>query len=88
MFTKTLIAATMASLAVAAPIEQRQTSNVFGLISTHSGNPEVHLRSVVANGQRFWLGKESATYCPTIENLDCSTSMFLPYSQSFSNELP
>jgi len=76
MFTKTIIAATLASLAVAAPVEQRQTSNAFGMISTRSGSPEVHLRSVVANGQRFWIGKETATYCPTIENLDCATSTF------------
>ncbi|KAH8601932.1 hypothetical protein B0O99DRAFT_501190 [Bisporella sp. PMI_857] len=72
MFAKTFLAATVASLAVAAPVEQRQENSAFGLISTHSGNPNVHLRSIVANGQRFWIGKETATYCPVIENLDCS----------------
>lgn len=72
MLTKTLIAATLASIAVAAPVEQRQTSNAFSMISTHSGNPSVHLHSIVANGQRFWLGKMTATYCPVVPNVDCS----------------
>jgi len=80
MFTKTVIAATLATLAVAAPVEQRQSSNAFGMISTRSGNPNVHLRSVVANGQRFWLGKETATYCPEIEGLDCSQGTSPPHS--------
>ncbi|KAG9241595.1 hypothetical protein BJ878DRAFT_519883 [Calycina marina] len=74
MFTKTLLISTLSCLTIAVPVEQRQTNpNVFSMISTHSGDSSVHLRSIVASGQRFYIGKPTATYCPTVENLDCST---------------
>ena len=82
MFTKTFAVAALATIASAAPVEQRQASPAFGLISTRSGDINVHLRTIVANGQRFWLGKETATYCPEVEGLDCATGTSSPPSCS------
>lgn len=76
MHTQTILAATLASLCIAAPagVARRQTSSNFVMVSTHSGNENVHLRSIAANGERFWLGLATATFCPSdVSGLDCST---------------
>lgn len=79
MFTKSLLMAALASVAIAAPVAQRQDSNNnFVMIATHSGNSNVHLRSINANGQRFWLGKPSATYCPSESGVDCTNYSKFP----------
>lgn len=72
MYFTTFLASILATTALAAPLEQRDaTPGKFGMISTHSGNPNVHLRGIEASGQRFWLGRPTVTYCPS--NIDCSS---------------
>lgn len=45
--------------------------STFGLIASHSTSP-IHLQTVNANGQAFWVGKDTATYCPpNIEGINC-----------------
>ena len=53
------------------PLQSRQTTPTpFGLIAARSTTP-IHLQSVNANGQRFWIGKETATFCPSDVVPDC-----------------
>jgi hypothetical protein len=87
MYTKTFLTAVMASMSLAAPLEERQTSNSFVMIATHSGNTNVHLRGVEASQQRFWLGKDTTTYCPA-SVVDCSHfSKFLLLSSDLYQDL-
>ncbi|CAG8960619.1 hypothetical protein HYFRA_00013497 [Hymenoscyphus fraxineus] len=66
MFVKSLIAATLAGLASAAPLVARQeTIDTVGIIAIHSTSP-IHLSAVSENGLKFWVRKETATYCPTV----------------------
>ncbi|RKF64161.1 putative secreted protein [Erysiphe neolycopersici] len=41
----------------------------FVAVTTKSGDANVHLRAISANGQRFFIGKDTSTYCPLS---DCS----------------
>lgn len=62
--TATICLAGLTGLGVASPLSPRQETRArFSIIAAHSASP-VHLQSVVANGQGFWIGKETATYCP------------------------
>lgn len=81
MFTTTLLVAALATYATGAPVTERQTENArFVMIATHSGNSAVHLRGIEANGQRFWLGKDTATYCPESSSVPCDQySKFLSH---------
>lgn len=46
------------------PLESRQsTLNPFSLVAGRSGSP-IHLSAINANGERFWIGKKTASYCP------------------------
>ena len=46
------------------PVSSRQANpSPFGLVAARSTSP-IHLQTVNANGQRFWIGKDTATYCP------------------------
>jgi hypothetical protein len=74
MYTKNIIAAAFAGLAAAAPTA-RSTSDTLGLIATHSGNSNVHLRTINENGLKFWIGKDTSTYCPTQEGLTCPSKL-------------
>lgn len=62
MYTKTLIAATLAGLAVAAPVA-RDAVDTVGLIALRS-TTAIHLSTVSENGLKFWIHKDTATYCP------------------------
>jgi hypothetical protein len=84
MYTTSLFIAALASIAVAAPsiavaapMTESDTNVFFTMISTHSGDPNVHLRSIAANGQRFWLGKDTTTYCP-VDNAGVTCSYYSP----------
>lgn len=61
-------------LALASPLAPRQTADnppsAFGLIAARSGSP-IHLEGVNASGQAFWIGKETATYCPLTDQTLC-----------------
>ena len=55
-------------------IPAKKSSNTiidFGLIALHSASP-IHLSSINASGNKFWIGKDTTTYCPAINELDCS----------------
>ena len=53
------------------PRQSDETYIDFGLIAIHSASP-IHLSSINASGSKFWIGKDTATFCPVIEGLDCS----------------
>ncbi|KAB8446235.1 hypothetical protein FH972_025217 [Carpinus fangiana] len=74
MFSKVAVAASMASVALALPQGQAPVgdSGSFSLISSHSGDTSVHLRTINANGQGFWIGKPVSSYCPESTAVDCS----------------
>lgn len=62
--TTTICLAGLTGLGIASPLSPRQATRArFSIIAAHSGSP-VHLQSVNANGQAFWIGKATATYCP------------------------
>ncbi|KAL3428177.1 IgE-binding protein [Phlyctema vagabunda] len=64
MLSKTVLVSALAGLAAAAPAPAaRQSSGSFSAIATRSGSP-IHLSSIHANGGKFWIGKETASYCP------------------------
>ena len=52
------------------PRQSNSTITSFGVIAIHSGSP-IHLSSVNASGNLFWIGKQTATYCPAINGLVC-----------------
>ena len=46
------------------PLEPRQsTLDPFSLIASRSDSP-IHLSAINANGESFWIGKKTASYCP------------------------
>ena len=55
----------LATLASATPTERRTPGKDFGLITFHSGNPDVHLHFVAASDGQLFIGKPTASYCPT-----------------------
>lgn len=65
-FSPSSLAAALPLLAAAAPAPV-QSSGPIGLVATHSTSP-IHLQSVNANGQNFWIGKDTASYCPDPKN--------------------
>lgn len=47
--------------------------DTFMGVSLRSGDANVHLREINANGNRFYVNKDSSAYCPPdISGLDCS----------------
>lgn len=74
MYTKTFPMALLAGLATAAPANTRRadSDNKFVIVSSHSGDSSVHLRSVNANHYAFYLGKETTTNCVPQKDIDCS----------------
>lgn len=58
------------------PLSPRQTTlNPFTLIAGRSGSP-IHLSSINANGESFWIGKNTTTYCPSEEVKDCPPGLY------------
>ena len=74
MFTKSLLATAFATLAAAAPLAQRAEDVSFTLLSIHSGS-DVQNQAIAANGQRFWIGKVTSTYCPVGDSCPTSKSI-------------
>lgn len=63
--TTMIYLAGLTGLGLASPLSARQETRArFSIIAARSASP-VHLQSVVANGRGFWIGKETATYCPS-----------------------
>jgi len=71
MFTRSLLAASLAGLAAAAPAPRAEDINTFSMIAVHSGNEAVHLRGLSFTEEKWWLGKNTTTYCP---NTSCGSS--------------
>lgn len=70
-----LLGAALLPLATARGILPRQetpTINKFGIIALHSTS-SIHLSSVNAADNKFWIGRDTETYCPDIEGLVCPT---------------
>ncbi|KAL8976835.1 MAG: hypothetical protein Q9205_007240, partial [Flavoplaca limonia] len=59
-------------LALSTPINPRNNNAPlrFGAIAARSASP-IHLQTINANGQSFWIGKETATYCPLDPQSQC-----------------
>jgi hypothetical protein len=74
MYTKTFLTILLAALATATPTNSRRAEETdkFVIVSSHSGDTSVHLRSVNANNYYFYLGKVTSTNCVPQEGLDCS----------------
>ena len=68
-FSASFLAAALPLLAAAAPAPVA-SSGPIGLIATHSASP-VHLQSVNAAGQNFWIGKDTSSYCPLTPASSC-----------------
>ncbi|GAM39923.1 IgE-binding protein [Talaromyces pinophilus] len=65
-FTSVITPAVLAACAMALPTSQKRDDSAgpFGVLALRSGSP-IHLQSVNAAGQRFWIGVPTATYCPS-----------------------
>lgn len=63
--TAALLLASIGSLTSASPVKSRQTTepSAFTIVAARSESP-IHLQTVQASGQAFWIGKETTTYCP------------------------
>ena len=58
------------------PLESRQsTLDPFNLIAGRSSSP-IHLSSINANSESFWIGKNTASYCPTEVVRDCPAGIY------------
>lgn len=58
------------------PLESRQsTLDPFSLIAGRSGSP-IHLSAINANGESFWIGKNTGSYCPSEEVTDCPAGIY------------
>lgn len=68
-FTSIITPAVLAACAMALPTSQKRDDSTgpFGVVALRSGSP-IHLQSVNAAGQRFWIGVPTATFCPSEVN--------------------
>ncbi|KAF4637172.1 hypothetical protein G7Y89_g913 [Cudoniella acicularis] len=75
MYTKTLIASILASLAAAAPAPVARDNSVFAMIVIHSGSP-IQGAAISENGLKFWISKPTETYCPeSVEGKETALSV-------------
>lgn len=76
-------------LAAAAPVSQTKANPPFSVMATRSGSP-IHFLSLNAAGQKFWLGGETASYCPS-QVTDCppgTQTVFAPGGSSLVSDTP
>lgn len=77
-FSNSFLIAALPFLAASAPAPASyspasntpQNSGPVGLIATRSASP-IHLQSVNASGQAFWIGKPTSSYCPLVPASSC-----------------
>lgn len=73
MLTTFVLAAGLASVVAATPVSApslaARDTGTFSLVASHSGDPDVHLRSIEANDFQLWIGKPTASFCP--QGVDC-----------------
>ncbi|KAL9595215.1 MAG: hypothetical protein Q9219_006581 [cf. Caloplaca sp. 3 TL-2023] len=76
MLTFGILLSSLALSARSSPIAPRDAPNSaatpFGVIAARSASP-IHLQPVNANGRAFWIGKDTATYCPLTNSTQCPT---------------
>lgn len=74
MHTTIALLCSLLPLALGSPLAPRQASEfpptTFGAIAARSASP-IHLQSINANGQAFWIGKPTASYCPLTNQTLC-----------------
>lgn len=62
MFSKTIVSALMATVALAAPAPRAVGDN-FGLVSIRSGS-DLQYQSINAQSNQFYIGRNTTTSCP------------------------
>jgi hypothetical protein len=70
--TPAILLAASAASAPLSPLTQRQTSSAWAATAFAPSYPSIHESSINANGESFWIGKPTASYCPTVGGVDCS----------------
>ncbi|KAK3724378.1 hypothetical protein LTR37_001002 [Vermiconidia calcicola] len=58
------------ALAALAGLVSSVSGQYYGIIAARSASP-IHLAPVAANGQRLWIGKKTASYCPDVVGDSC-----------------
>ncbi|KAL8990976.1 MAG: hypothetical protein Q9177_000496 [Variospora cf. flavescens] len=74
MLTETFLLPFFLALGLSSPIASREESSAspitFVIIAARSASP-VQLQPVNANGNAFWVGKETTSYCPLTDQTRC-----------------
>ncbi|CAI7651322.1 unnamed protein product [Penicillium glandicola] len=86
-FTITTLA--LPFLAASAPTTAPPTNPAFSVMAIHSGAP-IHYLQLNAAGQKFYLGGETASYCPS-QVPNCppgNQTVFAPGGASLDTEVP
>ncbi|KEQ98961.1 hypothetical protein AUEXF2481DRAFT_36275 [Aureobasidium subglaciale EXF-2481] len=70
----------------------RSTGDSFGGLAIHSGSP-IHLSSINANGNAFWINKPTSSYCPNTTVSSCPEGKYTYFTSgndtlSLSVEVP
>lgn len=81
MLTSAILVSLLAAFSTAVPTTKRATSLTFAAITVHSGNSDVHLRSLSASHGFIYIGQPSSAYCPS--DINCaaySNDTILSYS--------
>ncbi|KAJ5385888.1 hypothetical protein N7509_008429 [Penicillium cosmopolitanum] len=93
---KSFFALALPLLAAAAPApitEPRADADAnpnFSVMAVRSASP-IHYTQLNAAGQKFWLGGNTASYCPHIEGLECppgNQTVLAPGGGSLDVEVP
>ena len=61
---------TTITLAAFAGIISSVAGQYFGVVAAHSASP-IHLLPIEASGERLWIGKSTASYCPLPDQGEC-----------------
>ncbi|KAG9758775.1 hypothetical protein KCU73_g3724, partial [Aureobasidium melanogenum] len=85
MKTTTIFSTLAAVLPAFAVPHARSTGESFGGLAIHSGSP-VHLSAINANGNFFWLNKETSSYCPNTTVTSCPEGKYT-YFEGGNNTL-
>ncbi|KAL8855877.1 MAG: hypothetical protein Q9178_007497 [Gyalolechia marmorata] len=71
MLSSTPLFLSLFPLALSNPLAPRNHEPIqFELIAARSTTP-IHLQAINANGQAFYIGKETATFCPLVPESQC-----------------
>lgn len=92
MKASTILTTLAAVLPAFAVPTARFTGDSFGGLAIHSGSP-VHLSAINANGNSFWINKETNSYCPNTTVTSCPEGKYTYFTNgnntlSLSVEVP